>query len=129
MRRMKTWKVSTTEAFDQWFEAQADGVQVETKACVEVLKTIGPHLGRPLADTLNGSRFHNMKELRVKAEGQLIRIAFAFDPQQEAILLTAGAKQGRNKNLFYKALIRKADELYAEHLKDLKRPTKRPGKG
>ncbi len=54
--------------------------------------------------------------MRLAAEDQIIRIAFAFDPEQQGILLTAGAKQGRNQARFYKALISKADRLYALHL-------------
>jgi hypothetical protein len=70
-------------------------------------------------DTLKGTKFANMKELRVKADNQVIRVAFAFDPKQQAILLTAGAKQGKNQARFYKALISKADTLYKQHLDDI----------
>jgi hypothetical protein len=40
----------------------------------------GPALGRPLVDTLKGSRYANMKELRVSRDKQEWRFAFAFDP-------------------------------------------------
>ena len=38
--------------------------QAELIAKVELLKLLGPALGRPHADTLNGSKHANMKELR-----------------------------------------------------------------
>lgn len=113
------WKVITTDDFDEWFVDQNQVVQIEVTASVEVLKEIGPHLGRPLVDTLKGSKFANMKELRVKANNQVIRVTFAFDPKQQAILLTAGAKQGKSQARFYKALISKADTLYKQHLDDI----------
>lgn len=113
---METWQIATTDDFDAWFTEQSEAVQVEVRASVRVLEQVGPFLGRPLVDTLNGSKHANMKELRVKADGQVIRIAFAFDPDQMALLLTAGAKQGKNQDRFYKALIRLADRLYSEHL-------------
>lgn len=113
---MDKWRVATTDDFDDWFIEQAEFIKVEVTAAVRVLEQIGPRLGRPLVDTLAGSKYANMKELRVKAQGQVIRIAFAFDPDQMALLLTAGAKQGRSQKRFYEALIRKADRLFAEHL-------------
>ncbi|MFA7322605.1 MAG: type II toxin-antitoxin system RelE/ParE family toxin [Dokdonella sp.] len=113
---MDKWRVATTAEFDDWFSGRSEFIQVEVTAAVRVLEQVGPRLGRPLVDTLTGSKYANMKELRVKAQGQVIRIAFAFDPDQMALLLTAGAKQGKNQKRFYEALIRKADGLYAGHL-------------
>lgn len=114
---MKKWATHTTADFDDWFADLREAVQIEVLANVRVLEQIGPLLGRPLVDTLTGSKHANMKELRVKARGQIIRIAFAFDPDKKAVLLTAGAKQGKNEQRFYKALIRQADALYDAHLK------------
>jgi hypothetical protein len=71
-------------------------------------------------DTLTGSKHANMKELRVRKQGQAIRVAFAFDPAQTAILLTAGAKQGVNQKRFYRQLISRADALYDAHLAALR---------
>lgn len=73
-------------------------------------------LGRPLVDTLKGSRHANMKELRFNASGGVWRIAFAFDPSRKALLLVAGNKSGTSERRFYKQLIRKADERFDEHL-------------
>jgi hypothetical protein len=61
-----------------------------------LLKLLGPKLGRPHADTLNGSKHANMKELRADTAGQVLRIAFAFDPERVGILLVAGDKSGVN---------------------------------
>jgi hypothetical protein len=40
------------------------------------------------------SRYANMKELRFRADGGVWRVAFAFDPRRNAILLVAGDKSG-----------------------------------
>lgn len=61
-----------------------------------------------------------MKELRFKASDGVWRVAFAFDPERNAILLVAGDKSGVSQNLFYKQLIKKADERYQDHLAKLK---------
>jgi hypothetical protein len=60
------WPVKTTNEFDAWFAGLDDDAKVEIIAVVELLKLLGPQLSRPHADTLNGSKYVNMKELRRK---------------------------------------------------------------
>ena len=76
----------------------------------------GPGLGRPRADTLNGSRHANIKELRFRAAHGVWRLAFAFDPRQRAILLAAGDKSGTAERCFYGRVIRRAYERFDAHL-------------
>jgi len=70
-------------------------------------------------DTLKNSRYANMKELRFRADGGVWRVAFAFDPRRNAVLLIAGDKSGVSELKFYKRLIDKADRRYKEHLENL----------
>ena len=81
---------------------------------MRVLEQRGPGLGRPLVDSVTGSRHANMKELRVGT----IRILFAFDPRRSAILLIGGDKRGR-RHEFYEQAIPLADDLFDEHLDEL----------
>ena len=46
-----------------------------------------------------------MKEMRVTSAHGEWRIAFAFDPSRNAILLVAGDKSGRPSMRFYRDLI------------------------
>ena len=110
------WKVATTDEYDQWLDDQSHEAVSEVIAIVSLLRQYGPQLSRPHADTLKGSRFANMKELRVRTSAAQIRIAFAFDPDRQAILLVAGDKRGVSEKRFYRRLIDKADALYAAHL-------------
>jgi hypothetical protein len=64
-------------------------------------------------------RYANMKELRFKTTGGVWRVAFAFDPARDAILLVAGDKSGSSETTFYRRLIEKADRRYQEHLEGL----------
>ena len=73
------WPVATTIEFDDWFAELGEPDQVEVMAKVQLLRVVGPALGRPHADTLKGSKYENMKELRARTKGAVIRIAFAFD--------------------------------------------------
>jgi hypothetical protein len=82
-----------------------------------LLRQFGPQLRRPHCDTLNGSKHANMKELRFTLPDGEWRIAFAFDPRRQAILLVGGSKSGTNERRFYRDLIRVADERFNAHLK------------
>lgn len=114
------WTVRNHDQFDLEFDALPVEVQDELLAMMALLETYGPGLGRPHADTLAGSRHANMKELRFKAADGVWRVAFAFDPERQAILLIAGDKAGVAQKRFYKGLIVKADSRFSEHLKALR---------
>lgn len=118
------WDVSTTDVFDVWFAELAEVSKAEIIAKVNLLKLLGPQLGRPHADTLKGSKHANMKELRAHTKDQVLRVAFAFDPARSAILLVGGNKAGTSQNRFYKLLIAKADKLYDAHLAALRKKEK-----
>ncbi|HEY2639901.1 MAG TPA: type II toxin-antitoxin system RelE/ParE family toxin [Streptosporangiaceae bacterium] len=48
---------------------------------IDQLAAEGPALGRPLADRVKGSRYHNIKELRPPSSGSTeMRLLFPFDP-------------------------------------------------
>jgi hypothetical protein len=84
-------------------------------AAIRVLRDQGPALGRPLVDTVTGSRHNNMKELRPGSTGRTeVRVLFAFDLERRAILLVGGDKS-RDWKGWYDANIPLADERFDEH--------------
>jgi hypothetical protein len=78
-----------------------------------VLRRHGSTLGRPLVDTVHGSRHRNMKELR--PAGTTVRALFAFDPRRVAVVLVVGDKAGDWRD-WYRRAIPRADELFARHV-------------
>jgi hypothetical protein len=116
-----TWEVLFYEEFEPEFDALPDDVQDELLAHTKLLQQFGPQLGRPRADTLNGSRHANMKELRFDAADGVWRVAFALDPNRNAILLVCGDKSGRSEKRFYRQLVEKADARFDAHLAAIKR--------
>ncbi|WP_231965863.1 type II toxin-antitoxin system RelE/ParE family toxin [Mycobacterium sp. E802] len=68
-----------------------------------------PRWAGPTVDKVNGSKFHNMKELRPAATS--IRILFVFDPSRQAILLLGGDKAG-NWKVWYDKNIPIAEQRY-----------------
>ena len=86
---------------------------------MRLLEQLGPHLSRPYADTVKGSRHSNMKELRIQCQGRPLRVFFAFDPRRCAILLIGGDKTGDSR--FYERMIPVAERLYDEYLDQLRK--------
>lgn len=113
------WTVRFGDDFEGEFSDLPQEVQDELLACAKLLEEFGPNLGRPWVDTLNGSDYANMKELRFDAADGVWRVAFAFDPKRQAILLVGGDKSGGSQKKFYRKLLKDADDRYAAHLRSL----------
>ena len=74
------WTVITTNLFSEWLDEQDESTQEKVLAGLLVLQQQGPSLGRPLVDTVSGSKFTNMKELRIQHKGKPLRALYDFDP-------------------------------------------------
>jgi hypothetical protein len=112
------WNIEAADEFQQWFGVLSSSERVAVAAKVNMLEELGPTLGRPHVDTLKGSRYTNMKELRVQHAGKPYRVLFAFDPRQTAILLIGGVK---GKKKWYEKTIALADRIYTSYLDEIKK--------
>jgi hypothetical protein len=110
------WVVQVDDDFEPELRSLPEGVRDELFALTRLLMRFGPQLGRPPVDTLKGSSHPNMKELRFNAEGGVWRVAFAFDPRRNGVLLVAADKSGGSEKRFYKQLIQTADRRFDAHL-------------
>ncbi|MCL5770286.1 MAG: type II toxin-antitoxin system RelE/ParE family toxin [Planctomycetes bacterium] len=113
------WQVEFTDDFGRWWCDLSSAQQTAIDANVRLLEQLGPHLSRPYADTVKGSRHSNMKELRIQCQGRPLRVFFAFDPRRCAILLIGGDKTGDSR--FYERMIPVAERLYDEYLDQLRK--------
>ena len=118
---MGRWTVLLADEFEPEFAALSEAVQDELLAQARVIEEFGPLAKRPRVDTLKGSKHANMKELRFSADGGEWRVAFAFDPKRQAVLLVAGDKSGlgptKAQKKFYDDLIGRADARFDAHLR------------
>lgn len=112
------WEVEVTDEFKVWWNELAAAERRSIAAIVEVLEVRGPSLGRPYVERIHGSKYPNMKELRVQHAGEPYRILFAFDPRSFAILLVGGNKTGDER--WYQKFVPVADRIYEDHLRALK---------
>lgn len=116
---MVMWTVDP-EFVEEWLTSLDERSYEQVVAALELLAERGPQLGRPLVDTVMGSRHRNMKELRPGSSGRSeLRVLFAFDPERRAILLVAGDKAGNWKK-WYTKNIPVADERFDSHLERLR---------
>jgi hypothetical protein len=112
------WVVELHPAVRVWVLEQDSKTQQSFEDAIQLLRTSGPHLGRPLVDSIVGSKIRNLKELRPGSSGRSeVRALFAFDPKREAIVLVAGDKS-RDWANWYKQNIPLAEERFEEFLKN-----------
>jgi hypothetical protein len=122
-QRVTMWEVLLSDEVRDWLEklvTDDEGTARLVRAAIRILADDGPALGRPLVDTIKGSKIKNLKELRPGSSGRTeIRILFVFDPSRRAVLLVAGDKSTDWKG-WYKTAIEHAETLYDQHLKAIK---------
>ena len=110
------WEVEFTPQAERWFMSLADRDAARLAAVVDRLERDGPGLARPFADSVRGSRHHNMKELR-SVGGNLARCS-------RSILGACGACcwaaiRPTIARGWYGHNVPAADRLYDDHLRSL----------
>ena len=114
------WAVVATEEFEEWMMSLTYLQRDALEDRIQMLRVRGPALTRPTVGHITNSRHKNMKELRPGSSGRSeLRILFVFDPDRKAIMLVAGDKSG-TWSKWYRTSIRKADQLYTEHVEKRK---------
>ena len=112
------WEVEYTDEFEAWWSCLTIEEQESVTPSVELLENFGTNLKFPHSSGVNGSRHGHMRELRTQHQGRPFRTLYAFDPRRLAILLIAGDKTGDGR--WYDTYVPIADQLYDEHLEQLK---------
>ena len=113
------WEVEYTDQLGDWWDELSEGQQDAVAARVALSAERGPHLPYPYSSDLNGSRHGVMRELRAHSGGNPLRVFYAFDSRRAAILLIGRDKAGDDR--FYERYVPVADDLYDEHLEELRK--------
>jgi hypothetical protein len=111
------WEIEFTDEFSGWWDRLTVDEQNSIADGVYVLEEFGPTLTSPQADTVRGSRYPNMRELRIQHQGRLYRVLYAFDPRRVGVLLIGGDKTGNPR--WYREFVPKADTIYSQHLDEI----------
>ncbi len=117
---MRTWKIRQTVEFQDWFDEADNKLKESIVEHVELLRLMGPHLGRPYADTIKGSSIKNLKELRFNCMEKVIRIFYVFDNERNGLLLIGGNKSSSRAKRFYEDFISLSEKIYYKQLKTTK---------
>jgi hypothetical protein len=68
------WSTERTSEFNEWWETLTDFERQQVISSVEKLEMVGPNAGRPLVDTVKGSRYPNMKATSHPDDPSLLRV-------------------------------------------------------
>jgi hypothetical protein len=117
------WEVEYTDEFGEWWDSLTVGQQAKLRSSVLLLREFGPALEFPHSSKINRSAYPEMRELRVQCGGKPLRVLYAFNPARTAILLIGGDKTGNDR--WYEINVPRADRIYAQHLIELKKESKR----
>jgi hypothetical protein len=93
------WEVVMLSEVADWYEALDDQTAELVTAAIDLLAELGPTLGRPLVDTLQGSTLANLKELRPGSAGNTeLRVLFAFDPGVRRYCSSRATRSGNGRD-------------------------------
>ncbi|MCW7490850.1 type II toxin-antitoxin system RelE/ParE family toxin [Leptospira meyeri] len=109
------WEIESTKELDIWLQKLDSTTKEEILAHFYLLRQKGPLLGRPFADSIQGSKIQNLKELRVQVKLKVIRIFFVFTEGRIGLLLAGGDKRGNEKR-FYEQMIPMVEKIYKNWL-------------
>jgi hypothetical protein len=109
--------VEYADEFEQWWDTLDTPEQESVAHGVKTLELFGVELKRPHADTVKGSAYANMRELRIQHQGRPYRVLYVFDPRRVAYLLIGGDKTGNAR--WYDEFIPVADAIYEQHLQEI----------
>ena len=116
------WDIEFVDEFGDWFDSLTPAEQESIDFGVGLLMERGPTLPFPYSSQVKGSKFGEMRELRVQHQGRPYRVLYAFDPRRVGILLLGGDKAGDGD--WYRRVVPIADRIFDAHLAVLRRETK-----
>jgi len=119
------WEVEFTDEFGRWWDSLTEAAQIDVNASVMLLQQFGPTLRFPHSSGIAGSRFSEMRELRIQHRGRPYRVLYAFDPRRVALLLIGGDKTGHDR--WYEEFVPIADRIFAQHLKKVRQKKQHNG--
>jgi hypothetical protein len=104
-------EILTTPEFEGWYRSLGAELKDTVGSAIARVAKEGPTLGRPRVDVIHGSRVRKLKEARVDRGTRLL---FAFDSNQNLVMLVGGNKTGK-WNRWYPPMIRLAERVYLDH--------------
>lgn len=113
------YKIILSLEFKNWRDALNNAELEDVQASLYLLRTMGVKLPFPYSSKINDKSImtKHMRELRIQHKGKPYRALYAFDPEQNAVVLLGGDKTGDKR--WYKKNVPIADKIYQDYLKSL----------
>jgi len=112
-------EIEYTDEFEMWWAELSAEEQASVEVLVSMLNRVGVLLDYPYTSQIKGSKYGNMRELRIQHKGRPYRVFYAFGPKRSVIVLIGASKVGYADKEFYAEYVPIADRLYAVYLEEL----------
>ena len=111
--------VEVTDEFEAWWNGLDADEQDSVDFVVELLVREGPMLPYPYSSDIAAAKKYDIRSCGFSIRGRPYRVLYVFDPRRHAVLLVGGDKTGEDR--WYEMNVPRAEKIYSEYLKDLKR--------
>ena len=116
------WTVEVTDNFEAWWDGLGDEERISVDGMIRVLETHGPSLGAPYSVELAGSRYPQLRQLRVPHQDQVICVLYIIDEWRAALVLLTGTTAGNEDEVCPPDSIALADTIYGAYLTTRRHP-------
>lgn len=108
--------VEVTEDFEAWWDRLNEEERISVDGMIRVLEAQGPSLGPPYSTDLAGSRYEQLRQLRVPHRDHVICVIYVCDESRIALVLLTGATTGTEDEACPPHEIEAADSIYNTYL-------------
>lgn len=84
------WTVEVTHEFEQWWDTLIEDERVSIDGMIRVLESHGPSLGPPYSIRTAGSRYPQLRQLRVPHQGHELCVLYIPDDWRSTLVLLTG---------------------------------------
>ena len=114
--RRVAWTVEVTDDFEAWWDGLGEEERISVDGMIRVLETHGPSLGSPYSIEIVGSRYPQLRQLRVPHQEHVICVLYVIDEWREALVLLTGTTAGAVDEVCPPDSIARADHIYGSYL-------------
>jgi hypothetical protein len=86
------WTIEVTPAFEEWWGELSQEEQVSIDGMMRVLEVHGPNLGPPFSGHIAGSRYPQLRNLRIPHDHDILCVLCTCDEWRETLVLLTAAK-------------------------------------
>lgn len=104
-------EIIVLDEFRDWYEGLTQAEQESIGAVVGMLEELGIALGFPYSSGISGSRFPEMRELRIQ---HTVPGSLCLRSNRQAVLLVGGSKAGKDR--WYERAVKRADNLFEKYI-------------